>query len=86
MGKREKLLFDILRGTDDAIIRFDDLCNLLERLGVERRIRGIHNIFKRAGVAEKVNLQKDGSKAKPYQVRQARDVIVKYRLGDEIHG
>jgi hypothetical protein len=31
-------------------------------------------------------LQKDGNKAKPYQVRQVRDVIVKYRLGDEIHG
>lgn len=43
-------------------------------------------MFRRSGIVEKINLQKDGNKAKPYQVRQVRDVIVKYRLGDEING
>ncbi len=86
MGKWEKILFDVLRGTADANISFNDLCSLLERLGFERRIRGSHNMFRRLGIAEKINLQKDGNKAKPYQVRQVRDVIVKYRLGDEING
>jgi len=86
MGRWEKITSDILRGTSDANIRFNDLCNLLERLGFERRIRGSHNVFRCAGVEEKVNLQKDGNKAKPYQVRQVRDVIVKYGLGDKCNG
>jgi predicted RNA binding protein YcfA (HicA-like mRNA interferase family) len=86
MGKWEKVLFDVVRGTADANISFNDLCSLLDRLGFERRIRGSHNMFRRSGIAEKINLQKDGNKAKPYQVRQVRDVIVKYRLGDEING
>ena len=30
----------------------------------------------------KVNLQKDGNKAKPYQVRQIRSLILQHRLGD----
>ena len=86
MGKWEKLIFDLLRGTSDVNIRFNDLCNLLERLGFERRVRGSHNVFRRAGIDEKINLQKDGNKAKPYQVRQVRAVIVKYGLGDEFDG
>ena len=39
-----------------------------------------HHIFRREGVAERINLQRDDSHAKPYQVRQVRRVIVKYRL------
>jgi len=30
---------------------------------------------------EKINLQRDGNKAKPYQVKQVRNVLVKYRVG-----
>ncbi len=86
MGRWEKLLFEVLRGTGDANIRFNDLCSLLERMGFERRTRGSHTIFRRAGIEDKVNLQKDGNKAKPYQVRQVRDIILKYRLGDKING
>ena len=37
-------------------------------------------ITTKAGVAEILNLQPKGSKAKPYQVKQVRGVIVKYRL------
>jgi len=55
-------------------------------MGFERRTRGSHTIFRRAGIEDKVNLQKDGNKAKPYQVRQVRDIILKYRLGDKING
>jgi hypothetical protein len=39
-------------------------------------------MFRMAGVEEKINLQRDGSKAKPYQVKQVRNAILKYRLGD----
>ena len=46
------------------------------------RIRGSHHIFRRRGVEEKVNLQRDDNKAKPYQVRQVRNVILRYGLGE----
>jgi SET domain-containing protein len=39
--------------------------------------------FRKQGVEEKINLQCDGNKAKVYQVRQVRAVILKYRLGGE---
>ena len=83
MGKYEKLLLQILRGASDANIAFDELCQLLIRLGFEERVRGSHHTFRKQGVEEKINLQRDGSKAKAYQVRQVRAVIVKYKLGDE---
>ncbi len=84
MGKWEKLLERILCGRSDASISFDDLCGLLERLGFERRTRGSHNVFRRSGIVEKPNLQRHGSNAKVYQVRQVRDIILSYKLGDDI--
>ncbi len=84
MSKWDKLLDRVLRGTSDASISFDDLCGLLERLGFERRTRGSHNVFRRPGVVEKPNLQRAGNKAKVYQVRQVRDIVLRYRLGDEL--
>lgn len=49
------------------------------------RVRGSQHVLRMEGVEEKINLQRDGAKAKPYQVRQVRAVLVKYRLagGDE---
>ena len=83
MGKFDKLLLKILRGTSDANIQFSDLRQLLLRLGFEERIRGSHHVFRKSGIEEKINIQKDGNKAKPYQIGQVRNVIVKYRLGGE---
>ena len=83
MGKYEDLFLQILGGRADANIPFDDLCNLLLRCGFEMRTGGSHHIFRKDGVQEKVNLQKDGNKAKPYQVRQVRLLILKYRLEGE---
>jgi predicted RNA binding protein YcfA (HicA-like mRNA interferase family) len=80
MAKYGKILIRILNGTSDANIYFDDLCNLLIKLGFEQRIRGSHHIFRKEGILEKINLQKDGNKAKPYQVKQVRDIVLKYRL------
>ncbi|MBC2715394.1 MAG: type II toxin-antitoxin system HicA family toxin [Desulfobacteraceae bacterium] len=81
MEKYEKLIFQILRGTSDANISFLDLVNLLQHFGFEMRIKGSHHIFRKKSVEEKPNLQKDGNKAKPYQVKQVRNIILKYRLG-----
>ena len=84
MGKWNKLLDRILRGTSDASIPFDDLCGLLERLGFERRTRGSHNVFRREGIVDKPNLQRSGNNAKVYQVKQVRDIILRNKLGDDI--
>ncbi|MBW1922169.1 MAG: type II toxin-antitoxin system HicA family toxin [Deltaproteobacteria bacterium] len=83
MGKYEKLLWKILSGTSDANIAFDDLCNLMKRHGFEERTRGSHHIFRKEGVLEKLNLQKDGALAKPYQVRQVRSILVRYKLAGD---
>jgi hypothetical protein len=54
---------------------------LLKSLDFGERIRSSHPIYRRAEVEERLNLQREGAKAKPYQVRQVRAVILKYRLG-----
>jgi hypothetical protein len=61
----DKVLQRILSGTADAAIRFDDLCHLLENLGFEKRVRGSHHLFRKEGVAAKINLQKDVQKRSP---------------------
>jgi predicted RNA binding protein YcfA (HicA-like mRNA interferase family) len=80
MEGNDKLFLKILRGDSDKNIRFNDLCQLMKRLGFEERVRGSHHIFRKKGIIEKVNLQKDKDKAKAYQVRQVRDIIHKYNL------
>lgn len=82
MGKYTKLMQKILAGGADTNIEFQMLCLLLTRLGFDERIRGSHHIFPRGDVDEILNLQAKGSKAKPYQVRQVRVILVKYRLGE----
>ena len=84
MSSVEKTLNQVLRGTSDANIAFRDLCRILIRLGFEERTKGSHHIFRRTGILERITLQKDGNKAKPYQVRQVRRTIVKYKLAGEI--
>lgn len=83
MTGSDKLLSRVLHGTSDANIHFDELCRLLRRLGFEERSRGSHHVFRKQGVQELINVQRDGNKAKAYQVRQVRAVILKYRLGGE---
>ncbi len=85
MGKWSKLRQKVLLGDSDANIAFDDLCHLLRRLGFAERISGSHHIFSQSGVEEIINIQPKGGMAKTYQVGQVRDMILKYRLGEEAH-
>jgi predicted RNA binding protein YcfA (HicA-like mRNA interferase family) len=82
VGKYEKVLQDVLSGSKDGNINFNDLCNLLEKLGCKlERISGSHHIFSYNQVVELIDLQpdkKDHSKAKIYQVKQVRKFIEKY--------
>jgi len=81
MNPYDKVLTRILSGFSDANISFAEMCQLLRKLGFDERIRGSHHIFTKEAVEEILNLQPKGSKAKPYQVKQVRNVILKYRLG-----
>ena len=88
MTRHAKLPARLLSGTADRAFRFDDLSALLRHLGLDERQRsGSHHIFSRDGVLEILNLQpRGGGGAKPYQVRQSRDVVLKYGLAQLLAG
>jgi len=84
MASMQKLLDNVLSARSDANIKFSDLRKRLSALDFNERIKGDHHIFIRDDVQEILNLQPvKGGKAKPYQVKQVRNVITKYRLGLE---
>jgi predicted RNA binding protein YcfA (HicA-like mRNA interferase family) len=70
-------------GGADANIPFEPLCQLLMKLGFTERIQGSHHIFSKEGIAEILNLQPKQGKAKSYQVKQVRNVILKNQLGGQ---
>ena len=81
MSRVKKAVSKILEGRSDANFDFSDLCFLLARAGFTlREGKGSHHIYFKEGVEEIINLQPRGSQAKPYQVKQVRDIIVKYQL------
>lgn len=84
MSSRRKTLQKVLSGTSDANVSFREIRSLVVAMGFDERVRGDHFIFTREGIAEIINLQPKGRNAKPYQVRQVRDLILKYRLGEEL--
>ena len=53
----------------------------MQALWFSERIREDPHIFLRAGVDEILNFQPKAGKAKVYQVKQVRAVILKYKLG-----
>ena len=81
MSSTSKVMIKVLSGRADRNISFSALCALLSALGFEKRTKGDHHIYTRYDVEEIVNIQPRGGDAKPYQVRQVRNLIVKYKLG-----
>jgi hypothetical protein len=80
MASIRKICDTVLSGRADTNVRFADLCRLLEYLGFLRRIKGGHHIYWRQGIEEILNLQAlKGGGAKPYQVKQVRQIMLKYR-------
>jgi virulence-associated protein VapD len=81
MSKASKIETQILSGKSDANIDFTDLRRLLNRYGFDERTKSSHHIFTKDGIEEIINIQPIGSKAKAYQVKQVRNLILKYKLG-----
>jgi len=71
-----------LRGACDTDISFLGLCSLLKYFDFEERIKGSHHIFTKEGVSEILNIQPKCANAKAYQVKQVRNIILKYKIGN----
>ncbi|MCD8370116.1 MAG: type II toxin-antitoxin system HicA family toxin [Clostridiales bacterium] len=76
-----KTYLDVMSGKCDNAIRFVDFQNLIVDLGFEfKRQKGSHTMYYHGGIHAFMNIQKDGSKAKGYEVRQLRKIIEDYNL------
>jgi len=81
MSKFEKLQLKLLSGNADNNFSFDDLRNILLHFDfIERNTGSSHKVFHKEGIEEIINIQPKGNKAKPYQVKQVRLIILKYKL------
>ena len=80
----KNILEKVLSGLNDKNLNFNDLKKIILDLGFTERIKRSHHIYFKTGIIEIINLQslKDG-KAKAYQVKQARNIILKYELHKE---
>ena len=83
MVKYAKMLQCVLDARMDTAIRFSDVVSLLKRLGFNLRIRGDHHIFSCEGIEEIINIQPKGAMVKAYQVKQIREILLRYKIGIE---
>ena len=83
MSTFDKFLDMILSGKQDNNVRFKDLQTFLKSLGFHECIKGDHFIYNHDNYVERIVIQPNGNKAKPYQVKQIRQIILKYHLGGE---
>jgi hypothetical protein len=82
MTTKEKLREKLMGGKSDKNFTLKELFTFVQQIGFKlRQGGGSHSLFHKEGVTEIINLQpsRDG-KAKPYQVRQIRVIVLKYRL------
>jgi hypothetical protein len=81
---KQKVLEAILSGLSDKNVRFEDLRRMLLTLGFDERVKGGHHIFFKEHIPEIINLQPlRDRKAKPYQVKQVRNLLLKHKLHKE---
>jgi len=80
----KKILEKVLTGVSDQNIIFAELRKLILYFGFRERIKGDHFIYSKPGILEIINIQPlHGGKAKPYQVKQVRNLIIRYKLNKE---
>jgi predicted RNA binding protein YcfA (HicA-like mRNA interferase family) len=82
MASPKRTLESVKRG--GGSIAFRDLQRLLEKLGFRLvRVSGSHHIYIHPNVPRPMNIQSVGKDAKPYQIRQLRDIIQEFALNLE---
>ena len=82
MPRWEETLQRVFDPAAVANIRFEDIRQLLIHMGFEEWITGSHHIFRKRGIPGRLNVQRDGSHAKAYQVRQIRKFILEHHLSE----
>ena len=77
----KKVYESVISGKSDNNINYSDFQNLIVDLGFEyQRQKGSHTMYYHNGINEFMNIQRDGNKAKAYQVEQLRNVVLKHKL------
>ena len=79
-GKFGKLIVRLVSETADKSFAFADLLKVVTELGFELRINGSHHILVKGSIPDIINIQPKGKDAKPYQVKQIRELIIRYKL------
>ena len=78
MSKIDKLIKKLMLGKSDNNFDFDDLRKVIEHFGFEYRNKeSSHYVYSRKDIYARLNIQRDknSSQAKPYQVKQVREII-----------
>ena len=70
----------VMSGQSDSNIRFADFRNLILSYGFRERIKGDHYVYKHDDIIERIVIQPSGNKAKAHQVKQVRNLFIKYGL------
>lgn len=79
MANPERTLEAVRSG--QGVVSFGDLQRLLQKLGFRlARVSGSHHIYLHPKVPRPMNIQRAGKDAKPYQIRQLRDIIREFGL------
>lgn len=82
MANARRTLDAVKRG--QGVIPFRDLQRLLGVLGFHLdRVSGSHHIYRHPKANRPLNVQPVGKDAKPYQIRQLRDMIEEFGLSLE---
>ena len=77
----EKVYESVISGKSYNNVKYTDFQSLMIDLGFEfMRQKGSHTMYYNNKVNEFMNIQKDGNKAKDYQVKQLRDIIIAHNL------
>lgn len=77
----QKIYQDVLHGKSDNNINFNDFRNLIVDLGFDFiRQSGSHIQYYNKDINERMTIQSNKSKAKEYQVRQLRNIIIEHDL------
>ena len=81
MSKQKKLLLKFMSGTHDKNIEFTELQQILLVYGfICVRVKGDHFIYTKENIDEIINIQPIDNMAKPYQVKQVRELVHRYKM------
>jgi hypothetical protein len=73
-----KLIEIVLNGRNDNNLNFEDLKKVARHFSTTEDIEGSHHIYRFEGIIDRIIIQPKRGKAKPYQVKQVRNILKKY--------